>query len=1050
MKFRGWHIDGFGSLVDWRVDGLSGGLNIFYGPNEAGKSTLLGFLRFVLFGFRGGNSRDPKYPPPPGIRHGGRLYAAEAEDDVFCIERIANVSRGAKRLRIELPGGEEGGEAELAHLLGHADRELYTSVFAFSLHELQSIDTLTARGVQDHIFSAGITGAGRSAREALGQIRKESDELFKGRTNCRLNSLVDELAELDRELRIQRERARGYPVLIQRESELAAQHAALREEVEANRRIARRGRKLGETWVEIYRPLVEARESLAALPVAAPFGPEPRQRLDDAVAEQGRCNASLASVQDALTRVGGELARLTQDPQALAVRDVVEALERDLGLYESQCKELPSRRQLLAVQERSLRDGQTSLGPDWDAKRLKEFHFSVANASEATRWGERLGQSGQDLRDRQRSVSALSDRLEGLRQRRDREMSDRDPDSTEAPESASPEQRAANLRALRAGQGQCSILETRIDGKREIGAAERRTRGTIGKCFAALLFVSSSALLWSFARNGWNPSTEPGSVVLLALIASGILGWRYVRRPSSAGLARQGEIASLERQRDEIRARMNRIADELGLGAEVEPGDLDRAESQLASDRAGAARLLDREGQIERAQAEIAQLAETLETLNTGLLNATESHAALVPQWEAWRAGVGLAVDLAPSDVSVFASGVQRAVDQLEAVEQTATGLSELEQAIKGWETRARAALDGIGQSLPEPASGLLGDPLLVQQIVSLVRRTEEAQYRERQRPAVLDEQGVLNENLTRALQAAVEAETRLAELFEHVDANDRDDYLAKLSRFLELRELAAVVREREAELARRLGLGEEAESLQTQLALGRVAQWERDVATADLEVVRLEERCDEVLREHQDARNEKQELEGSNGVGTLELSRASLDHELVEVVARWRVLQVARCLIERTLERFEQERQPAVLQEASHYFSTVTGGRYPRIVQTAESGGFSVVDAAGGRKSPAQLSRGTAEQLYVCIRLGLIAEFSRRVGPLPVAMDDVLVNFDDDRALAMAGVLNEFSQRNACQVLVFTCSSRTKELFAKAAPVAAHFEIDAPASLEG
>jgi uncharacterized protein YhaN len=1048
MRFLGWHIDGFGSLSDWRVDGLGGGLNIFYGPNEAGKSTLLGFLRFVLFGFRGGNSREPRYPPPPGIRHGGRLYTLDESDDgVFCIERIANVSRGAKRLRIELPGGEEGSEADLGRLLGHADRELYTSVFAFSLSELQSIDTLTARGVQDHIFSAGITGAGRSAREALGQIQKESDELFKGRTNCRLNSLVEELAELDQKLQVQRERARGYPVLIRRESELAARHAALRGEVEANRRIAQRGRKLGETWVEIYRPLIEARESLAALPVAAPFGPEPRQRLDDAVAELDRCNASLASVREVLKRVDGALARLTQDPRALAVRDVVEALERDLGLYESQCKDLPSRRQLLAVQESSLGDGLTSLGPDWGADRLKEFHFSLANESEATRWGERLGQSDQELRDLQRNLRAEDNRLEGLRQRRDREASDHD--TTESPESAGLEQRAADLRTLRTGQGQCSILEIQIDGKHELGAAERHTRGIARKSFAVLFVASTLALLWSLVGNGWRPSSEPWSVVSLALLALGTGGWVRYRGPSREGLAREAQMAGLERQLGEIRGRMSQVADELGLGAEVEPGDLDRVESQLADDRGVAARLFHQQTQIERAQAEIVQLSESLKTLNTGFLQATESHAALVSQWEAWRTRVGLPTDLSPRDVSVFAGGVQRAKDQLETVLQTATGLTDLEKAILGWQTRAHAALDGIGEAPAEPTSDSLGNPLLLQQIASLVRRTEEAQVREQQRPAVLDEQGVLNEKLAAAQREAAQAESRLAQLFDQVDASDRDDYLVKLSQFQALGELKATIRAREAELARRLGLGEEAESFQTQLALGRVAVWERDVVNADLEVVRLEERCDEVLREHQDARNEVQELEGSNGVGSLELNRATLEQELVEVVARWRVLQIARCLIERTLERFERERQPAVLQEASHYFSTVTGGRYPQIVQTAESGGFSVVDAAGGRKRPAELSRGTAEQLYVCIRLGLIAEFSRRVRRLPVAMDDVLVNFDDARALAMAGVLDEFSKRNACQVLVFTCSSRTKELFAKAAPVAAHFEIGAPVPVE-
>src|SRR2546428_10204776 len=74
MRIEGWQIEGFGVFRDWEVRGLSPGLTVFLGPNEAGKSTLLAFLRGALFGFPGRRSRWPQYPPLAGGRHGGRLF----------------------------------------------------------------------------------------------------------------------------------------------------------------------------------------------------------------------------------------------------------------------------------------------------------------------------------------------------------------------------------------------------------------------------------------------------------------------------------------------------------------------------------------------------------------------------------------------------------------------------------------------------------------------------------------------------------------------------------------------------------------------------------------------------------------------------------------------------------------------------------------------------------------------------------------------------------------------------------------------------------------
>ena len=51
MRIESFHIDGFGTLADLGVEGLSPGLVIVQGPNEAGKSTLLDFFTTMLFGF---------------------------------------------------------------------------------------------------------------------------------------------------------------------------------------------------------------------------------------------------------------------------------------------------------------------------------------------------------------------------------------------------------------------------------------------------------------------------------------------------------------------------------------------------------------------------------------------------------------------------------------------------------------------------------------------------------------------------------------------------------------------------------------------------------------------------------------------------------------------------------------------------------------------------------------------------------------------------------------------------------------------------------------
>ena len=90
------------------------------------------------------------------------------------------------------------------------------------------------------------------------------------------------------------------------------------------------------------------------------------------------------------------------------------------------------------------------------------------------------------------------------------------------------------------------------------------------------------------------------------------------------------------------------------------------------------------------------------------------------------------------------------------------------------------------------------------------------------------------------------------------------------------------------------------------------------------------------------------------------------------------------------------------------------------------------VSGASSSGKPPERLSRATAEQLFLALRLSYIDNLAGAHPSLPVLMDDVLVNFDDDRRWAAARVITEFAASR--QVVYFTCHPATAEAFAEAA----------------
>jgi hypothetical protein len=125
----------------------------------------------------------------------------------------------------------------------------------------------------------------------------------------------------------------------------------------------------------------------------------------------------------------------------------------------------------------------------------------------------------------------------------------------------------------------------------------------------------------------------------------------------------------------------------------------------------------------------------------------------------------------------------------------------------------------------------------------------------------------------------------------------------------------------------------------------------------------------------------------------------------------------------------YERDRQPETLQEASNYLRQLTSGKYTRI-WTPLAHDILFVDTAEGEPLSVQvLSRGTREQLFVSLRLALVAAYARRGIHLPMILDDVLVNFDAGRSKIAAAVVRDFAKQGH-QLLVFTCHDHIWRMF--------------------
>ena len=126
--------------------------------------------------------------------------------------------------------------------------------------------------------------------------------------------------------------------------------------------------------------------------------------------------------------------------------------------------------------------------------------------------------------------------------------------------------------------------------------------------------------------------------------------------------------------------------------------------------------------------------------------------------------------------------------------------------------------------------------------------------------------------------------------------------------------------------------------------------------------------------------------------------------------------------LLKWAIDRYRREKQAPLLGRAGEIFATLTEGAFTALrveYDERDEPHLTGLRADGDPVAVPGLSTGTADQLFLALRLASIEDYLERAPGLPFVADDLFINFDDQRSSAGFDVLGQLAAKT--QVLFFT-----------------------------
>lgn len=981
MKLKSIQIVGYGKLVDREFHHLSS-LQVVYGANEAGKSTMMSFIHSILFGFPTKQQTASRYEPKHASKYGGRLIVETEVDGEIIIERMKGKAVGDVTLYFQ--DGTVGGEFELQQLLSGMDKAMFQRIFSFDIHGLQGVHLLKSEEIGRYLLAAGTIGTD-ALLHAEQQLQKELDSLFKpnGRKPI-LNQQLQQLRQAEQELKKGKIQQQQYARLVAETTKIEKEKDKLQQLQKEQLQATYKLEKLVKEW-----PLIQERNQL-------------QSQLNDSTDLDFPANgiARFEKMNEQLRLTRGQLNVYRTKRSEL--EKTISRQKSTLANHETRIKidqlleKWPQVQQWnddLVQLQYEMSDGKEQI------KKLKnELHVDDKEISQL-----QIGQLGMNMKEKIRHTVQESNRL--LVQKQDiltkwnyetKRLEEAEAACTRIENNLLDEEAYRRLdRLYHEGQAvqdlkqQQQVMTAQIDfyqqrkteagEKRKKAAAVKRTIGSL----AAIFFVSITvwsviALQWMFA-----------STSLLAFLSVLYLSF----------FTKQKKVDPFDHTLTQLKQEAAIIESELKQKSAEHENWKESYEQQRQLRTSWKEELF----RLERQQVEWQETKEQLASLEKMEKNIEAQLLRI-------KHILHLPADFASTKLEDALDRLRESILLQEKVDHKAQRIADLSEKQCRWRQQLTT---------------------LVQPFLPGWQANETGIIRLKERLKGEDEQLVLYREAKKQLQALEDDRMQVqlqheallrekAALLQAANVYDEEAYWAKA-------EALHIYKERKE----RLLLIEQQLSKEAIKESGHyrsLLNVEQEQAKLFTEKKQTTAQLEEMHKRLANLTYEIKMLE-EGGTYTEHLHHFyHLQSIYRETARRWMKYQLAKHLLHETMKRLKAERLPKVVKKAQEYFKLLTDGEYVRIHIQADD--VFVIERKDRVLFEAkEVSQATKEQLYIALRFTLVAVLQTEYA-FPIIIDDGFVNFDHRRTAKVIQLLKEFQKDT--QVLFFTCHQHLLPFFSK------------------
>ncbi len=1011
MKIKEIFIDGFGPFKGKSFGPLHSPVVIMYGPNEAGKSTLLNFVRTILFGFPL-TKRDTYYPALNGGQHGGNIVVTTENSSEYTIKRYVGPKGGEVSI-FDSKVGEIHSQAKLDEICGHASQDLFNNIFAFSLDELQKPGLLKDENINREIYSVGM--GTRNLPDLRKKIEKEMDNLYKpGGSKPKVNVIVRKLEEIDGEIN-------KLTLDSDRYSELMDHATSTNNQIDQSQSrlglLQRKSLRL-DSMLEVFGEWTEFQSVEVELSEKKEHRGFPEQSLGELQNRLGTIKAKKDEVgrsEESLESAKLYAESVKDDFKIINDENIIKEISKESGKTEEYIKDLPERKSEMDSENEKVQKRLSDLGEGWDGERLRNTDLCSFPVTTA------IGQFLEDFSEVKGDISTKKSNYETS----ERESSYANKSYLE---------KEKNLKGSILPKYTKEKLDHRTSLLKKINQLYWGYKGR------SSVISNMDANSSSVRNNPWFNSLTCGAIFILVLLIGILTGQSIIFSALLSlllsvvvwGLITYARVRDGSSRLPDIKDKdyvtdIRDIFNELGRTLQ----DVDHVEYILPE--------IEKENsisdnQIEEyekkkttftdAKEEWEQKVRLMEDQKKVLEDAEAEEKKVKKSWKEWLTENRLPLSLNPDSMAIYQQQIQTGRAELDMAEERDRRYETLKRRINEYMDRVKPIADKHSELYE------IGDPnSLVTVADRLSTRLQESKKQRDIKQGYLRTIEKEKKDFTKRQKELSDANKSLASLLETSAANDEEEY-RQMAKDTEDRR---VLEQRKATLnivlSAKSGVGKELVLFKQDLSETSYNAIEFDCKKVKSEWEGEKTRLSELTEEKGRVREAIDQIFKEDKLSELRARKKGLIEQLSFDVRNWAKFKLADAMLKRGMEKYERESQPLVIRKAEKIFKGMTGGRYPNlVVPLGETRSILVMDENNSPKNPDQLSRGTREQLYLSLRLGLIQEYVSRSESLPIIIDDIFVNFDPSRAANACGALAQLSGIN--QILVFTCHPGMVSLF--------------------